>query len=714
MIGGVVRRLSAGRWLALIGGLVWLGVLGALVAPVPLLPIAAALVVAGALALGLRIGRRLAVVLALLVLVALGFGWRERQWEMAAAEVPVEAGEVSEVLHIVTGPRQGAYGYWALAGVGDTRRILRFDASAPSFFPGDVVRVVGALGDDRGRVMGRGFSGVIDVEDGKVLTRTRLHTLAISIRGRVADTVEPQRSPSRALLAGFLIGDTDRIPMGDVDLLRRSGLSHFVAVSGSNVAVFLGLVFVIAGPLGWAPRRRAVLGLAAVVVFVVVTQFEPSVIRAGTMAGLVLGGRLVGIPLDGFGSLGVAVACSVLVAPGLGDDVGFALSVLATAGVLAASEVARDRGWRGITTAAAITIGAQVAVAPLLVTVFGSVPLAAPLANIVAAPLVTVATTMGAIGTITGLGPVMVVAATLADLVLGVASVTAGMGDLGPIAVAALLVMSIVWWRRPRLRRQVIIGMAGIGLAMLVGSLPIRGPVMVALDVGQGDAILVVGRQGETMLVDGGPDEELILERLRDHGISQIDLVVASHVHADHVTGLSAVVETHPVGRVWLPTPPHTTPTYQRFLETVAATGVPTERPIAGSTMMLGTLELEVLGPRRRYSSPNDQSIVIAVRSGETDLLLTGDVEVFAQDELAGLTADILKVPHQGAATSDPGWLASIGADVAVISVGPNDFGHPSAEVVAVLRSAGAEVRRTDLEGDVMIPLGSGESGSGR
>jgi competence protein ComEC len=86
-------------------------------------------------------------------------------------------------------------------------------------------------------------------------------------------------------------------------------------------------------------------------------------------------------------------------------------------------------------------------------------------------------------------------------------------------------------------------------------------------------------------------------------------------------------------------------------------------------------------------------------------MLLPGDIEVFAQGELSHLRADVLKVPHQGAATSDPGWLEEVGADLAVISVGPNQFGHPAEWVIEVLEGSGAEVVRTDEVGDVVVPL---------
>jgi competence protein ComEC len=132
---------------------------------------------------------------------------------------------------------------------------------------------------------------------------------------------------------------------------------------------------------------------------------------------------------------------------------------------------------------------------------------------------------------------------------------------------------------------------------------------------------------------------------------------------------------------------------------------VPIVEPQVGDNFRLGSLNLVVEGPLRKYASPNDQSLVLTVLGSERTMLLAGDIETLAQGELSYLRADVLKVPHQGAGTSDPEWLEDVGSDLAVISVGPNQFGHPVGWVIEVLEGSGAEVVRTDEVGDVVVPL---------
>jgi competence protein ComEC len=229
---------------------------------------------------------------------------------------------------------------------------------------------------------------------------------------------------------------------------------------------------------------------------------------------------------------------------------------------------------------------------------------------------------------------------------------------------------------------------------------------VVVLDVGQGDSILLSGGEGRFALVDGGPDPVSLVESLNEYGVKGLELVVLTHVHADHATGLSGLVGRVPIRTVWARTHPHETEASLDLFRLLDEARIPVLEPTVGDQYRLGELNLTVEGPIRRYASANDQSMVVTVAGPMRSMLLAGDIEIVAQAELGHLRADVLKVPHQGAATSDPGWLRGVGADLAIISVGPNDFGHPSQEVIAALEESGAIVVRTDVAGDVPVPLG--------
>jgi competence protein ComEC len=398
-----------------------------------------------------------------------------------------------------------------------------------------------------------------------------------------------------------------------------------------------------------------------------------------------------------------AVIGLLILDPALVRNVGFQLSVVATAGVMIGARwpVPRNRPARAL----AVAIGAQSAVAPLLVAHFGLVPLLSPLANLVAAPLVAASTILGVIGVI---GPEAIadLGAWLAGLVLMIARAASVWPQIGWLGLG--IVVAAVWLHLQvhRLRGLLALVSAACLAILVLGPtrvLPEAG--VVVLDVGQGDSILLSGGDGSLALVDGGPDPVVLLESLQEYGVRDLELVVLSHVHADHATGLAGLVGRIPIGRVWASTDPHQTPASAELFRAIDLSGIELVEPGVGERYRLGLLTLTVEGPLRRYASPNDQSIVITVSGPSRSMLLAGDIETIAQAELAHLRADVLKVPHQGAATSDPDWLRGVAADLAVISVGPNDFGHPADWVITTLEEAGASVIRTDVAGDVVVPL---------
>ena len=177
----------------------------------------------------------------------------------------------------------------------------------PDVAAGDTVLASGLLRASPGLVRGDPVAGRLSASTLEVVgpDRSPLMMAGNLLRARVKNRLAALGdSPRSALLAGFLIGDVAGLPREDLDALRRSGLTHFVAVSGSNVALVLGAWWLVLGPLGANNRVRAASGMVVLLVFVVATRWEASVIRAATMAALVLGGRLAGVPLDAWSALG--------------------------------------------------------------------------------------------------------------------------------------------------------------------------------------------------------------------------------------------------------------------------------------------------------------------------------------------------------------------------------------------------------------------------
>jgi competence protein ComEC len=210
--------------------------------------------------------------------------------------------------------------------------------------------------------------------------------VANRLRGVMLRGTAPLSPTTRALLAGFLLGDTRAVPDDVVAAYRGSGLSHLLAVSGENVAFTLALFGPLLRRLALGPRTVA--AVAIVLMFATMTRFEPSVLRATALAVVALGSSFVGRPASSLRALGLAVIVLLAIDPFLLHSVAFLLSCGASAGIALLSGPIRARlpGPAGLRDPLAVSLAAQAGVTPVLLATFGTVPVVTPLANLLAAP----------------------------------------------------------------------------------------------------------------------------------------------------------------------------------------------------------------------------------------------------------------------------------------------------------------------------------------
>lgn len=613
--------------------------------------------------------------------------------------------------------------------------VLSTDLSWLPLLPSQRVRAEGRLraaepGDDVAAVLsGRGAPVVLSPP-------SRLQRVAGHLRAGLREAVEPLPEAEQGLLPGLVVGDTSKLPADLREDFRTVGLTHLTAVSGTNVAIVLAAALALSGRLGVRLRVRPVLAGLLLVAFVVLARPSPSVLRAaamGTVGLLALwtGGRRRAVP-----ALAAAVLVLVLASPDLAASPGFALSVLATAGLLVLAPPWRDAlarrlpGW--LADALAVPAAAQAACGPVVVALAGTLGLLSVPANLLAVPAVAPATVLGVAAAL--LAPVWLplaqVAAWLAYLptawLVALARLGADLplaalpwpdGQGGALLLAALTGLAIPALSRPRLRRALLTALLGTavavaGLRVVAPAWPPDGWFLVMCDVGQGDALVVRTGQHDALVVDVGPDPDLVDGCLRRLGVRRVPVVLLTHPHADHVDGLPGVLRGRSVGSVEIG--PSDEPEGQARQVVVQAreAGVPVVRAALGQVREAGVARWSVLGPGRTYrgtrSDPNNDSVVVRLEVEGTSVLLSGDTEPEAQADLLAsgvdLRADVLKVPHHGSAYQDPGFLAAVGPRVALTSVGAdNTYGHPSARTLDLLTRQGARSYRTDQDGDVAL-----------
>mgnify|MGYP005844872937 CR=1 FL=1 len=569
-----------------------------------------------------------------------------------------------------------------------------------------------------------------------------------------------------AVVKGIVFGTRADIDPALQDAFVATGVVHILSVSGLHVGFVLGFVLLLFRWLRLRPGYDLVLAAAVLGFYTFMTGAKPCVVRATVMGLLLLAAHRLGRDRDWPTTMAAAAFVVLLANPLALYDPGFQLSFAATWGILylgpplaaAFDALAARRGWRWSAAwswALAVPLAAQLATLPLVAYYYNLVSVVALPANLVAVPLTggilflgLATAAAGALWNFLGtlLGPAT---AALTDLFLWLVHLFAALpgaaltvatpppllvgawfgllylaGKLGPgegqPALAAL-------WRRYRPAVVfVVLALAG-GFFFLFSSADGRLEVHF-IDVGQGDATLIRGPDGATVLIDAGgrPGEyedgdgagrQVVVPYLERLGIRKLDVLVLTHPHEDHAGGAGAVLDAVKVDmavvapRAGGEEPP---PGYTRLLARLEAAGVQVREVAAGAHLRAGSaLVFDVLSPEEPLlagtsSDPNNNSLVLRLRYGRQTFLFTADIQQEAQARLLlsgrDLKADVLKVPHHGSAAFVPAFFETVRPAVAVVSVGANNrFGLPSSAALEKLEEVGARVYRTDRDGAVIV-----------
>lgn len=616
-----------------------------------------------------------------------------------------------------------------------------------------------------------GLSGAIDVDPASVRLAPSgaggVNAAPAMIRARIGRAADGALSaPSAALLRGMLLGDRAGIAPAIEDAFRDGGTIHVLSISGLHVCILAGLAAFGCAALRVPVAPATAMELVALWAYVAFVGAPVPAVRSALLWTALRGARIAGRSVRPFTAWGIAGLGIHLADPAAPLDAGFQLSFAAVLGLLAAAGLAPQgekaptrgallaramRAARSVAGLAAQSAGAEGATLGLQVALFGAVPVAGLLLNLLVVPLCSLFLAQAVVYVagdllVPPLAPVF--AAGVDATGLGLVAVTRWAAALAPalpvraipapgaIAAAFGLLFLAACTReagrfggRGSRARVAVLAAAAFALAAALPLLfPTRAPArrgalgIVALDVGQGDAVYALLPDGRTLLVDAGPRTETrdagrstIEPALRVEGVRRIDLAVLSHAHADHYGGFGWLAR-----RGWIaalvengsPRLGSTRSGLRHAAESRGGRWIPLARD---TTIAFGAGAAIELLPAARVSpaghsanaEENNQSIVAQLRACGRVVLLPGDSEAEAERALAPRIAgaDALKASHHGSATSsEPAWIAAARPRVALISCGEgNRFGHPSPVTLGRLVLAGARVYRTDLEGAIRL-----------
>lgn len=670
----------------------------------------AAITAVSALALAGRASARVGGVAVAVIGVLLGLAAPARlpdppllrgEWRLRGRVVSAAYGQEADVA-VAALSQQG--GWQSASG----RVRVRFPETPPS--PGRVVVLSGAAFPMELHHLPHGLDPVYALLRARVVSR--LVAKEVLVVGPMLPVFDVPDLPNAGLLQAMLDGRRGGIPEETRALLRRTGTSHLLSISGMHIGLCASgawfLARVLLAPLALLWRRgglrwlQALAAISAAVLYAGMAGFPLPAVRAAWVAGAIAVGRALHHRLDLPSLLALAAVASLLGEPSALDNPSFLLSYGAMTGLMVVPwRVLRylplTTPWplRALVGALASSLGATIGTLPATAWFFQELPPLSPIANLWAVPWIgAAATTLLLLGAAlpAPVGPWLLwladraSAAGLWGLTLLPDMVWTVAGTLPGVLLAAA---AVLLWRR---HLPAMLACAGLALGLHVR--PSGGLVVRFLSIGQGDAALVTWPDGRSWLIDGGPWGEALLQELRRSGVERLERVILSHPHPDHMDGLKPVLAALPVAHLHVsqPAPALSQPGMQVHLGLEGAPG------------------LELLHPQPDFAPKtrdpvNDQSLVAALRYGAHRFLFVGDIEAEGEAALLrqDLHADVLKVPHHGSKTSSSAaLLQAVDPAIAVISCGrDNPYGHPHPAVLA--RYRGVRVLRTDQLGTVEL-----------
>jgi len=566
------------------------------------------------------------------------------------------------------------------------------------------------------------FQGEVKIETTASRWARSLGEIRIGLRNASGD------GDAGALIPGMVLGDTSKQSADFKLAMKRSGLAHLVAVSGANFAIVSGFVLWLMQFLFRNRNYRIGATALSLIFFIALVRPSPSVLRAAAMAAVVLVAMSHRHVADSLPALGFAIAAVVIADPWQSRDAGFALSVLATGGLLLAAPrivtfFARFIP-RKFAEALAPPIAATLFCSPVLVVISGFLSPMSVIANLLAAPAVAPITVLGFIAAL--INPILPGVSGLLILIIRIPAAFIGLvakwsasfsvlelgkGASGFLAIAVAAIC--IWIFRTFFRNH----MKAIAISLIVllaaGNWSARFPgidwQVGNCDIGQGDAMVINLGNHRGVVIDVGPDPQLIDKCLKQFGITQVSILVLTHFHADHVEGLPGLLKGRTVGQVWVS--PQIDPAFeservQRWLKVIP------QIPVTAGlrTQILsnrGPINFHVLWPKLgAQDSPNNSSIVMQINSADFSLLAAGDIEPIAQSQLVQQLSqvDMYKVAHHGSRYQDLNFIKALSPRISIISVGKdNTYGHPAPQTIAALSRIGSAVYRTDQDGALAI-----------
>ena len=585
-----------------------------------------------------------------------------------------------------------------------------------------------------------GYYGSIMADKCKIIkTEFSSMNLVYGVQNYISDTLGKYLTKNfSGILSGMIIGDTSNISSEIKADFQKTGLTHLLAVSGSNVAmVILFSNYMVVKLFG--KRYSDYISIIFIIFFVLISGASPSVVRAGIMAILNLLANVFIRRTDSVNNLIVASFVILIYNPLTLINVGFLLSFAGTIGIITFSKDIRKFIDKYITIKTfaeiiSLNLSAQIMILPITIYFFNSFSLVGILANLLIIPVISFLTFSGISILFSSLISASI--SKIVSLVINLITnyVLAVIKFLEPLDFLNITIPTPALWMivsyyivlylkysKYKMKNQnyilrvsesknnlfklmVLKGMkilicTIIIFGILLNCLPRNYTEITAIDVGQGDSFLIVTEEGKRILIDGGGSEttdydvgkNILMPYLLDRGFMKVDYIFVSHAHADHIDGIYTIVENFEVGKIFIGPQLVNDEKIMRLKEIVKEKKVEIIEIFEGNKIKIEDLEFEILYPPKEVieENVNNLSLIMKLNCNGKEILFTGDAEEKVEEYLikkypSQLDVDILKVGHHGAKTSSSEeFIKNVSPSISIISVDKdNNYGHPNKDVL--------------------------------
>ena len=575
-----------------------------------------------------------------------------------------------------------------------------------------------------------------------------LVSFSLSARDKIKEiTKQTLPPPYNYLLIGMLLGEKSFIPTDLKEVFAEAGIMHILAVSGLHVGIIAMALIAFLGILRLPKKPKLLILISILIMYASITGFRPSVLRATIMFILLIGGKLLNRSRNLNISLFFAAFLILLSNPLILYDAGFLLSFIVTFSIINLSPILQGLFSKiviWIKSPLAVSTAAWIGIFPLSAYFFSKVSIISIVSNIFIIPLTGIAVILGFVTFFIGLASISFagIIANINYLVLNLITLIAKSFSLIPFAfvyvaqpsimVIILYYLSVffmveIFYKKTlsqKIKKKAALIVLSVTLLIIIVQVfyPADNLKVNFINVGEGDCILIEAPNKINILIDGGgtPQSDfdvgskIVIPYLRRKGINEIDLLILTHPHLDHLEGLLPVLRELKVDMVLDSGLICDLPAYKEFISIIQKKGIPYHKAKAGDNFIFSNnLEIFLLNPL--YDSDfycesdfNNASIVVKLFYKNTDFLFTGDIEEAAEKKLLVwqniLQSDILKVGHHGSSTStNLEFLDKVDPSIAVITVGKNHFGHPSQKIIERLEDKNIQIYRTDEDGTIII-----------